>query len=239
MENQPEKTAVPPQEKEPAPTPPLAPTEPSAGESAVRTAPPPADAHDLSPIVAANIIALRTANKMTQFELGEKLRYSDKAVSKWERGLAIPDAYVLLSISRLFGVSVDYLLAPHESTPEPVTPPPELIKKQYHAVIALLAAASVWALATLLFILPLPLPSWHWFIYAIPTSLLVLFVLSTLWGERLWNFLLLGALCVGAVLSLYIGIGNYAYWQMFLLLLPAAVILFLCYHLRNRPKNKE
>lgn len=41
-------------------------------------------------IVAANIVSLRTANHMTQLELGEKLNYSDKAISRWERGEAVP-----------------------------------------------------------------------------------------------------------------------------------------------------
>ena len=61
----------------------------------------------LADITARNIAALRTQRKMTQLELGEALSYSDKAVSKWERGAAVPDAYVLLALSRLFGVSVD------------------------------------------------------------------------------------------------------------------------------------
>lgn len=59
----------------------------------------------LKKIVAANIAALRTANRMTQLELGEKLNYSDKAISRWERGDAVPDAGVLLQMSRLFGVT--------------------------------------------------------------------------------------------------------------------------------------
>ena len=45
-------------------------------------------------IVAQNIYYLRTQSSMTQFELGEKLNYSDKAISKWERGDGIPDAFV-------------------------------------------------------------------------------------------------------------------------------------------------
>ena len=65
--------------------------------------------------VAANIAALRQAQKMTQLEVGNALNYSDKAISKWERGDAVPDAYVLLQMSRLFGVSVDYQLLSHEA----------------------------------------------------------------------------------------------------------------------------
>ena len=62
---------------------------------------------NLKNIVSKNIIYLRKLNQMTQFELGKKLNYSDKAISKWERGEAIPDAYILKQMSELFHVSVD------------------------------------------------------------------------------------------------------------------------------------
>ena len=48
--------------------------------------------------------------KLTQIELAEKINYSDKAVSKWERGESIPDVTVLMSIAELFGVTLDFLV---------------------------------------------------------------------------------------------------------------------------------
>ena len=55
---------------------------------------------ELKLIFASNLIRLRTAAGMTQAELGEQLNYSDKSISKWERGEAIPDAMVLKRIER-------------------------------------------------------------------------------------------------------------------------------------------
>ena len=68
---------------------------------------------ELKLISASNIIRLRTEAGMTQAELGAKLNYSDKTISKWERGEAIPDAYVLTQLAAMFGVTVDYLLSSH------------------------------------------------------------------------------------------------------------------------------
>ncbi len=65
---------------------------------------------DLKPIIAKNIAELRKAASMTQIELATRLNYSDKAVSKWERGESIPDVGVLKEIADLFEVRVDYLL---------------------------------------------------------------------------------------------------------------------------------
>lgn len=68
---------------------------------------------ELKEIFAANLSALRGRHGWTQVELGEKLNYSDKTISKWERGESIPDAVILKEISTLFGVSLDSLLTDH------------------------------------------------------------------------------------------------------------------------------
>ena len=52
---------------------------------------------DIKNTIATNIAELRKTNKLTQLELAEKLNYSDKAISKWERGEAVPDVAVLIS----------------------------------------------------------------------------------------------------------------------------------------------
>lgn len=56
------------------------------------------------------IAALRKSNHMTQKDLAEKLHVSDKAVSKWERGLSCPDVSLLLPLSDILGVTVAELL---------------------------------------------------------------------------------------------------------------------------------
>jgi transcriptional regulator with XRE-family HTH domain len=50
---------------------------------------------DVRQIIADNLIELRKVNKLTQLELAEKLNYSDKAISKWERGESLPDVEIL------------------------------------------------------------------------------------------------------------------------------------------------
>ena len=72
--------------------------------------------NDLKGIIAKNIIDLRRQNGMTQAELAERLNYSDKAVSKWERGESVPDIAVLKSIADIFSVTVDFLItAEHQN----------------------------------------------------------------------------------------------------------------------------
>lgn len=56
------------------------------------------------------IIGLRKSNGMSQEDLAEKLDVSRQAISRWESGTAMPDANNILQLSKLFGVTTDYLL---------------------------------------------------------------------------------------------------------------------------------
>ena len=76
----------------------------------------------LKQIIAQNIVFLRKQAGMTQLDLAEKLNYSDKAVSKWERGDSVPDIAVLKDIADLFGVTVDYLLKEDHAAEEEAAP---------------------------------------------------------------------------------------------------------------------
>ena len=107
---------------------------------------------DVKPIIAKNITALRQANKMTQIDLADQLNYSDKAVSKWERGESVPDITVLKAIADLFGVTVDYLLQEDHAAPAS-EPAPQPVSKRAPTIITLLSMLLVWMLATLAYVI--------------------------------------------------------------------------------------
>ena len=69
---------------------------------------------DYSKIVAKNIIALRKTQDLTQQDFAKIINYSDKTISKWELGYAIPSVETLKQIADYFGVTVDYFLEEHE-----------------------------------------------------------------------------------------------------------------------------
>ncbi len=60
--------------------------------------------------LSEKLLALRKQRGMSQEELAEKLDVSRQAVSRWETGSAQPDASNLLQLSKLYGVTADYLL---------------------------------------------------------------------------------------------------------------------------------
>ncbi len=61
-------------------------------------------------ILAEKILLLRKSNKWSQEELAEKMNVSRQSISKWESAAAIPDINRILELSKLFGVTTDYLL---------------------------------------------------------------------------------------------------------------------------------
>ena len=48
---------------------------------------------------------------LTQMQLAEKLGITDKAISKWERGMAMPDTSIMLELCDILGISVNELLS--------------------------------------------------------------------------------------------------------------------------------
>ena len=69
-------------------------------------------------ILADKIIQLRKKNGWSQEELAEKMNVSRQAVSKWEGAQTTPDLEKLLQLSKLFGVTTDYLLKDELETEE-------------------------------------------------------------------------------------------------------------------------
>lgn len=66
------------------------------------------------------ISSLRKEKGMTQLELAEKMRVTDKAVSKWERDLSFPDINSIPKLAEIFEVSVDDLMQVKTNTKETI-----------------------------------------------------------------------------------------------------------------------
>lgn len=109
---------------------------------------------ELKNIIAKNIQECRNACGLTQLELAEKLNYSDKAVSKWERGESLPDISVLKKMSEIFGVSLDYLTEEvHHSSVKAMTSDFFNKVKNNRALITSISIVSVWLLSCIVFLI--------------------------------------------------------------------------------------
>lgn len=201
------------------------------------------DVDGLKKITAQNLIRLRTSHHLTQYELGEKISYSDKAVSRWERGEAVPDAYVLLQLSEIFHVTVDYLLHEHpegeQKSPGKKHAGGYLINYKTITGISLIG---LWTLSLFSFVLLFLFGHVEWmiFVYTLPVSFVLLLVLNSIWGNRKNNLFIISALIWSTLAAVYLSFLSHNWWILFLLGIPAQMITCLCFHIRIRvPIHKK
>lgn len=193
---------------------------------------------DIKPIVAKNILDLRVANNMTQSDLAQKLNYSDKAVSKWERAESIPDVAVLMEIAQVFGVSLDYLTKEEHSCEEEKTDTIEETvtaesekKRRNRKIVAGLSIALVWFVATFAFVVADILWggrfAWLAFIWALPVTAIVWIVFNTMWFNRKLNYFIVSLLMWSTLAAVYLSIlmTGASVWQLFILGVPGQVII--------------
>ena len=203
--------------------------------------------------IGMNIAAYRKRNRLTQVGLAEKLNYSDKAVSKWERGESAPDVSTLVQLADLFDVTVNDLVEDPNALPgnpgavERVmvdVVEKRLKRKANKPIILGLATVLVWFVALLLFVILSSLnieKTWMAFIYAIPANAIVLLSLRSAWHDFRWNQFLISASMWGFIFSIYTSLsvfGHFNIWKVFLLGIPGQLAVVLWFQLyRKQPKE--
>ena len=207
--------------------------------------------------IGANIAAYRKQVGLTQAGLAEKLNYSDKAVSKWERGESVPDVLTLMQLAVQFDITVNDLLVDPEALPgnpgtleKAMTQVSEkaLKRKANKNVILALSSTLVWFVALFAFVILssfdfLDKYSMLLFFYAIPANAIVLLSLRSAWHDFRWNKALISAIVWGSLLSIYVtlkAVMGIHFWKIFLLGIPGQIAIFLWFRMfRGSDAKKE
>ena len=205
--------------------------------------------------LGANIVTFRKHSGLTQAKLAERLNYSDKAVSKWERGESMPDVLTLVQLAELFDTTVDELLRDPNEIPEHTEGPIEhamevavertLKRKANKKVILLLSSLLVWFVALLVFVIvsSLDIPrSWIAFLYAIPVDAIVQLSLRSAWRDFRWNKTLISILMWGGLLSLYVSLKLFVHvdiWKLFLLGIPGQLAVLLWFRMYTKSSRED
>ena len=179
--------------------------------------------------IASNLIRLRLAAGMTQAELGEKLNYSDKSISKWERGDVTTDVFVLMQIADIFGVDVDYLLKPHNEIEPVIYNKPVNTATYTTNMITLVTVLGIWTVALFVFVILwiCDMVVWLVFVYAVPVSLVTLLVLNSVWNGGRKNRFIIAALVLSIIGTVYLTFLSRNLWQLWLLAIPSLLLVFL------------
>ena len=204
--------------------------------------------------IGTNISNLRKSQGLTQAGLAEKVNYSDKAVSKWERGESAPDILTLVSIAQVLGVTVDDLLTDPNALPEQTGAVQQamdqvvqktLKRKADKRIIVQLSSLLVWFVALFFYVVlsSVGVPnSWLAFFWAIPADAIVVLSLRSAWRDFRSNRTLISVLMWGSLLSIYmmlLVLLQANVWRIFLLGLPGQLAIWLWFRMFRPAKTSE
>ena len=192
---------------------------------------------DLKDIIAANLIRLRQSAGLTQLQLAEMLNYSDKAVSKWERGESIPDLRVLIQLAELYHITLDDIVS---EQPEKVLKPKLNLKKK-HLLVTLLSVGLVWVIATgvfmILFYTPVSEYAFLTYVVAPFVSFIVFTVFSSIWGTKLTTMLSCSGIVWSVAAIVHVNIFLFApevsIWPFYVVAGAMQILLGLWFYFRK------
>jgi len=195
---------------------------------------------EVKSIIGKNLSELRKKRGLTQAELATKLNYTDKAISKWEHGDALPSIDNLLVICEFYGITLDQLVK--ENAEKIKVNDEETENKVNKIVISLLSFFTIWTIATIIYVSIYILKStyfWLIFIWAITPSIVVLIIFNSIWGFRKLNFALVTTLIWSIITTAYITLLTMGYnmWVIFLVGIPATIIVILWSRIKFHKKT--
>ena len=192
--------------------------------------------------IANNIKTLRQQFGLKQSELGEKIAYSDKTVSKWENGTSVPDIRALYAIAEVFGLKVDDLIKP-DAAEKSVTLTKQEVKENHANEIAMvcLSVLSAWMVATFIYFTVWFIKGisiWQLFVWAVCPSALMLYRFNRINANIKWvNTLTLSIFLWSLIVALYLQLLKFHLWPLFFIGIPTQAMIVISTLFRKRKKR--
>lgn len=192
--------------------------------------------------IANNIKTLRQQFGLKQSELGEKIAYSDKTVSKWENGTSVPDIRALYAIAEVFGLKVDDLIN-SDAAEKSVTLTKQEVKENRANEIAMvcLSVLSAWMVATFIYFTVWFIKGisiWQLFVWAVCPSALMLYRFNRINANIKWvNTLTLSIFLWSLIVALYLQLLNFHLWPLFFIGVPTQAMIVISTLFRKRKKR--
>ncbi|HIV64379.1 MAG TPA: helix-turn-helix domain-containing protein [Firmicutes bacterium] len=206
------------------------------------------DRQPLNLIIAANIAANRRRMGMTQLELAEKIDYSDKSVSKWERGEAAPDLHTLVRLAEIFGVTVNDLVyagptAASAGNAEEEKARPNAGRKRI--IITLMSVVLVWFIDGIIcfsFGVAAPDIFAEWavrvLLYALPVSFIVWHVFACLWWPPVWRAVASSGIAWSAAVCVHVTFYGVPWIGLAYAVAGVAQVLIVLWHFFRRSSRR-
>ena len=193
-------------------------------------------------LLAKNLAYYRKASGLTQLELAEKFNYSDKSVSKWERGEGFPDIFVLKSLADFYGITVDdFYQSEHKAVKVSQS------RKRKQTYLKLLSIGVAWLVVVLTFFFlntllakDLPFKPWLSFIYGTLITAIIWLVWEFIYHNRFLRMLAASAIIWTAALSIFLTfyvVMNLPLPMLFVVAIPLQILEIIWYLFRRNRKR--
>ena len=189
----------------------------------------------LREIIPQNITALRKKMGLTQIGLAKKVNYSDKAVSRWEKGEVLPDVETLELLSNVFNVPLTYLFEEHFETK--VEQKVGLTKNEIlmHALTILV----IWTIATIIFVyreITYNHIMWELFIWAVPASAFYMLHTNRKVKNKVINIIFRTLFCWSLLTCIYFQFLDLNAWLVYIIGIPVQAVIIVSFF--TKPKNQ-
>ncbi len=187
--------------------------------------------NEIKQIIGANLSELRKKKHLTQAELATQLNYSDKAISKWEHGDALPSIENLLEICQFYGITLDQLVSENGKDLKPKDEEKE--NKVNKLIVTLLSFFTVWTIGTIIYVfldVMFTMNKWIIFLWCLPVSIIILIIFNGIWGKKEYVFFLVCALIWSIITASYLSLlteTGLNMWQLFIIGIPGTIITIL------------
>ena len=192
--------------------------------------------------LAKNLAYYRKASGLTQLELAEKFNYSDKSVSKWERGEGFPDVFVLKSLADFYGITVDdFFQSEHKAVKISQN------KKRKQTYLKLLSIGLGWLVTIITFFLlntllgnSYPFKPWLTFIYGTLVTGIILVVWEFIYHNRFLRMIAASIIIWTSALSLFLTflvVMNLPLPLLFVVAIPLEILEIIWYLFRRNRKK--
>lgn len=186
-------------------------------------------------VVARNLQMIRKENKLTQVELSKKINYSDKAISRWEKGEVLPDIEVLQSISKVYGVHISFFF---EEQPVNFGVNKNLPGKN-DVLMHMLSVCVIWTVLSILFVYVNTIYNyvlWQAFVWGVPITVFFTLRFYKKWQKDELKMILRTILVWSFLACVYLQFISYNMWLLFIIGIPVQAGIIVSY-LSNKNKR--
>lgn len=184
---------------------------------------------DVKKIVSQNLVRLRKESNLTQAELAKRINYSDKAISRWEKGEVVPDLETIYALSEAFGVPVGAITEKQQETERTEEQMPAIRQKILSQIFLL---CEIWFVVCVIYVyvkITRETSIWQLFVWGVPASAIVLWFTTRKEKADVLLFIYASVFVWSFIACVYLHLLAANPWYLFFAGLPLQGLLVIRY----------